>query len=59
VVGSFAQQAPSDGSYAPQSGQIFGILKNMKESFEANLAAAGKDGLRSVRRCPVLSAGAR
>merc|ERR1740138_1616782 len=25
-------------SYAPQSGEIFGILKQMKETFEANLA---------------------
>merc|ERR1712048_1385869 len=33
------QQAPvTDGSYAPQSGQIFGILKQMKETFETNLA---------------------
>merc|ERR1719377_438744 len=29
--------APSAGSYAPQSGQIFGILETMKEEFEANL----------------------
>jgi len=28
--------APSGGSYAPQSGQIFGILTTMKEEFEAN-----------------------
>jgi len=30
-------------SYAPQSGEIFGILKQMKETFEANLAATQKD----------------
>jgi len=30
-------------SYAPQSGAIFGILKQMKETFEANLSAAQKD----------------
>lgn len=28
---------------APQSGAIFGILKQMKESFEANLARAAKE----------------
>jgi chromosome segregation ATPase len=36
---SFIQQAPTNsGSYAPQSGQIFGILNQMKDEFEANLA---------------------
>merc|ERR1719326_2678158 len=30
-------------SYAPQSGAIFGILKQMKETFEANLSQAQKD----------------
>merc|ERR1719399_2657650 len=33
------KQAPTNsGSYAPASGQIFGILKQMKEEFESNLA---------------------
>merc|ERR1719301_507532 len=40
---SAAQQVPSAGSYAPQSGQIFGVLSNMKESFEANLDQSRKD----------------
>merc|ERR1719158_2299906 len=42
VIAAFAQsqQAPSAGSYAPQGGEVFGILKNMKETFEANLAAS-------------------
>merc|ERR1719243_502425 len=44
-------QAPSDyfdasptfkQSYAPQSGQIFGILKQMKETFENNLSESQK-----------------
>merc|ERR1719352_2279439 len=35
--------APSGGSYAPQSGQIFGILTTMKEEFEANLGQEQKD----------------
>jgi len=30
-------------SYAPQSGEIFGILSQMKETFEANLAASQKE----------------
>jgi len=30
-------------SYAPQSGQIFGILKQMKETFENNLSASQKE----------------
>merc|ERR1719473_170530 len=34
--------APSGGSYAPQSGQIFGILTTMKEEFEANLSEEQK-----------------
>jgi len=33
-------QAPS---YAPQSGEIFGILKQMKETFEADLSSSQKD----------------
>jgi len=41
---SFLQQAPtSSGSYAPQSGAIFGILKQMKEGFETNLQDAVKE----------------
>lgn len=51
---SFAQQkGPSDenvdallqasGEYAPQSGQIFGILKSMKESMETNLVSSQKE----------------
>lgn len=30
-------------SYAPQSGAIFGILKNMKENFETNLSSSQKE----------------
>merc|ERR1740117_1795954 len=35
--------APSGGSYAPQSNQIFGILTTMKEEFEANLGTEQTD----------------
>lgn len=36
-------QIPGFQSYAPQSGQIFGMLKQMKETFESNLSAAQKE----------------
>jgi len=45
-VKSFAQQLPSAGSYAPQSGQILGILKQMLETFESNLSQTQKDELK-------------
>merc|ERR1719240_1136743 len=34
-------------SYAPQSGAIFGILKQMKETFETNLASSQKEEMTS------------
>merc|ERR1719375_1748791 len=34
-------------SYAPQSGEIFGILKQMKETFETNLAASQKEEMQN------------
>jgi len=33
-------QAPFTGSYSSQSGQVVGILKNMRDTFKANLADA-------------------
>merc|ERR1719454_2138273 len=42
AAASFAQ-IPGFKSYAPQSGQIFGILKQMKEEFEKDLAALQED----------------
>merc|ERR1719473_1245034 len=36
-------------AYAPQSGQIFGILKQMKETFEANLAASQKEEMANQK----------
>merc|ERR1712032_941323 len=36
-MGTFKQ------SYAPQSGEIYGILRQMQETFEANLADAQKE----------------
>jgi len=48
-VAAFVQQPASAGSYAPASGEIFGILKQMKETFETDLAAAQKDELTSQK----------
>merc|ERR1719329_998971 len=45
IMSSFIQSAQdpsSDGSYAPASGQIFGILNQMKETFETNLSDSQK-----------------
>merc|ERR1712194_743221 len=36
-------------SYAPQSGEIFGILRQMKETFEANLSDAQKEELANQK----------
>merc|ERR1719375_1127856 len=33
-------QAPFTGEYQAQSGEIVGILKNMRDTFESNLASA-------------------
>merc|ERR1719401_2218904 len=57
AVSAFVQ-APADyfdaeptfkQSYAPQSGAIFGILKQMKETFETNLSASQKDEMASQK----------
>merc|ERR1711959_172528 len=36
-------------SYAPQSGEIFGILKQMKETFETNLSSSQKDEMANQK----------
>merc|ERR1712050_728635 len=57
VVNAFIQ-APEDyfdaaptfkQSYAPQSGEIFGILRQMKETFEANLSDAQKEEMANQK----------
>merc|ERR1719484_296646 len=45
AVTAFLQQPVAAQSYAPQSGQIFGILKQMKETFESNLSTSQKEEL--------------
>merc|ERR1719182_262077 len=57
AVSSFVQ-APEDyfdaeptfkQSYAPQSGEIFGILKQMKETFETNLSSSQKEEMANQK----------
>merc|ERR1712007_17738 len=57
AIASFVQ-APEDyfdaeptfkQSYAPQSGEIFGILKQMKETFESNLSASQKEEMANQK----------
>merc|ERR1719326_1388369 len=64
MVAAFVQ-APGDyfdaeptfkQSYAPQSGQIFGILKQMKETFETNLSTSQKEEMQSQQAYESLKA---
>jgi len=43
LVGALLQGPAHLQAYAPQSGEIFGILGNMKDTFEANLADSQKE----------------
>jgi len=45
----FDAQPTFKQSYAPQSGEIFGILRQMKETFEANLAESQKEELANQK----------
>jgi len=47
-------QIPGMQSYAPQSGQIFGILKQMKEDFDVDLAAEQKSEKTAVEEFQAL-----
>merc|ERR1719281_253544 len=42
-VASLAAVSSPHAEYAPQSGQIFGVLKPMKETFETNLAKSQEE----------------
>merc|ERR1719324_923181 len=48
-VFAFVQEAEEHGSFAPASGEIFGILKQMKESFETNLANSQKEEMQAQK----------
>mmetsp|Transcript_26579 Transcript_26579/g.61033 ORF Transcript_26579/g.61033 Transcript_26579/m.61033 type:complete len:744 (+) Transcript_26579:92-2323(+) len=41
-------QAPFTGNYAAQSGEVVGILKDMRDTFKQNLAAAAKQEAKEV-----------
>merc|ERR1719272_1232188 len=65
MVASFVQ-APADyfdaaptfkQSYAPQSGQIFGILQQMLETFESNLAGAQQAEMAAQKAYEEVKAG--
>merc|ERR1719216_490019 len=43
-------------SYAPQSGEIFGILRQMKETFESNLSASQKEEMANQKAYEELKA---
>jgi len=43
-------------SYAPQSGEIFGILRQMKETFEENLSASQKEEMANQKAYEELKA---
>merc|ERR1712190_437475 len=45
----FDASPTSKQSYAPQSGEIFGILRQMKETFEANLSDAQKEEMANQK----------
>merc|ERR1719238_2172336 len=47
---------PGMKSYAPQSGQIFGILRQMKEDFEANLSEQQKAEAKAQAQYDALKA---
>jgi len=51
-----AGAAPTSGSYAPQSGAIFGILSTLKEDFEKNLSQSQKEDMQAVEYFKALSA---
>merc|ERR1712232_499476 len=48
--GDYFDAAPTfKQSYAPQSGEIFGILRQMKETFEANLSESQKEEMANQK----------
>merc|ERR1719310_1436572 len=50
AIAAFLHQSQEEGynpEYAPASGEIFGLLKQMKEGFETNLANSQKEEMQS------------
>merc|ERR1719265_779100 len=56
MLAAFVQQPASAGSYAPASGEIFGILKQMKETFENDVAESQKEELANQKAYEELKA---
>merc|ERR1712167_288277 len=48
-MGYFDAEPTFKQSYAPQSGAIFGILKQMKETFETNLSNSQKEEMEAQK----------
>merc|ERR1719217_1182624 len=46
---AFVQDSQDQGDMAPASGEIFGLLKQMKETFETNLATSQKEETANQR----------
>merc|ERR1719482_523409 len=57
AVTAFVQQPAGFKSYNSQSGEIFGILSQMKETFESNLSASQKDEMAAQSAYEELKAG--
>jgi len=55
AVAAFIQAAP-EGNYSPASGQIYGILSQMRETFETNLSASQKEEMASQKAYEELKA---
>merc|ERR1719163_1457628 len=49
ITGFIQSDAPFTGEYSAQSGEIVGILKNMRDTFKANLATARGAEAKSLR----------
>merc|ERR1711920_127657 len=55
--GDYFDAAPTfKQSYAPQSGEIFGILRQMKETFESNLSESQKEEMANQKAYSELKA---
>jgi len=48
-TGYYGHQPTFKQAYVPASSEVFGILKQMKETFEANLSETQKDALKDAR----------
>merc|ERR1719287_252012 len=56
VVEAFLQQPAGFKSYSSQSGAIFGILEQMKETFESNMSQSQKDEMQAAKDFAALKA---